>query len=313
MGVQAPKAEARDFGSWLQGVRAEARAHGVSEKTIKTALPDTLRPVPRIIVLDRRQPEVTMTLQEYVQGLLTPQRIGAGRTHYRTYLTTLREVANNYGVDPEYIVALWSIETNFGKNMGRYRVVEALATLAYDGRRSGYFRSELMKALQILDEGDISVGDMKGSWAGAMGQTQFMPTSFVRFAQDFNKDGRKDIWNSQADVFASAANYLARSGWKRGQPWGRRVKLPQGFDGRLIGLDKKHSLQFWRDHEIRLANGGALPLSEAEEASLIQPDGAGTAAYIVYNNYRVTLKWNNSTYFATAVGLLADRIRDSRT
>lgn len=305
-------AERGPFPRWLQGVRAEAEAKGISAQTVRAALPDTIRPIPQVIALDRRQPESTMTLSKYLRNIVSSQRISAGRSRYQAHHATLRHVGQSYGVDPEFVVALWGIETNFGKNTGGYSIVEALATLAYDGRRSSYFRAELMNALQIVDDGHISLPRMKGSWAGAMGQTQFMPTSFVRFAQDFNKDGKKDIWTSHSDIFASAANYLARSGWRAGEPWGVRVTLPKNFRRSLLGLEKKHDSKFWTAQGVRLSSGKALPAQGPADGSLIQPDGPGTPAYLVYNNYRVIMKWNKSTYFATAVGQLADAIRGGR-
>jgi membrane-bound lytic murein transglycosylase B len=277
---------------------------------VRAALPDTIKPIDRIITLDRKQPEGTKTLRQYLHDVLSARRITDARAHWRDNKSALYGVGANYGVDPQYIVALWGIETNFGRDTGGYALIPALVTLAYDGRRSEYFRSELMQALRILDDGDVKLQDMKGSWAGAMGQTQFMPSSFFKFAQDYDKDGRRDIWKTKPDVFASAAYYLAQSGWKHGEPWGRRVTLPENFDRSLVGLDVKRKLDFWHDAGVRMANGGgSIPFEGTFEGSVIQPDGPGTAAYIVYDNYRVILKWNRSTYFATAVGLLADRAK----
>jgi membrane-bound lytic murein transglycosylase B len=305
----AAYANTENFKGWLQGVRREAKADGISDKIIRIALPDTLKPIPLIIKLDRRQPETTKTFSEYFRDTITDKRVDDGRSALDDNRQELYEIGANYGVDPQYIVALWGIETNYGRNAGSYNVVQALATLAYDGRRSAFFRAELMKALKILDQGDVSPKNMKGSWAGAMGQTQFMPSSFFKFAQDYNKDGKRDIWKNEEDVFASAAYYLAQCGWKHGEPWGRRVALPKDFDEDLIGLGEKHTLEFWRDHGVHLKNGDSLPFQGSADGSIIQPDGPGTTAYIVYENYRVLLKWNKSTYFATSVGLLADAVK----
>jgi membrane-bound lytic murein transglycosylase B len=298
-----------NFSVWLQQVRQEALAQGISKKTVRAALPNSLKPVEKIIRLDRTQPEGTKTFHQYFQDTITSRRIDDGRARYLGNKSLLSKVGADYGVDPQYVVALWGIETNFGRNTGGYDLVTALATLAWDGRRSDYFRQELMKALKILDNGDVPLKDMKGSWAGAMGQTQFMPSSFFKFAQDYNKDGKRDIWKDKADVFASAANYLSQSGWKKGEPWGRRVKLPDGFNRALIGLDTMRSLSFWHEQGVRMPQGESVPFEGAYQASLIQPDGHGTAAFLVYNNFRVIMKWNKSTYFATSVGLLADRIK----
>lgn len=300
----------KDFHQWLKEARTEARARGISERTVAKALPDTLKPIARIIELDRKQPEKTKTFEQYLDAIVDKTRVEKGRTRYLNYKTLLNKVGEAYGVDPQVIVALWGVETNYGANTGGYDVVNALATLAYDGRREQFFREELFKALKILDEGHISHADMKGSWAGAMGQCQFMPSSFTRFAEDFNGDGRRDIWTTEADVFASAANYLSKSGWKKGEPWGRKVHLPAGLDRTLIGLETNRKLQFWHDKGVRLADGKTpVPFEGAYFGSIIQPDGPGTAAFLVYENYRVIMKWNKSNYFATSVGLLSDRIK----
>lgn len=206
-------------------------------------------------------------------------------------------------------MALWGIETSYGRNTGGFDSVSALATLAYDGRRPAFFRRELIKALRILDEGHISAEDMRGSWAGAMGQNQFMPSSFERFAVDENGDGRTDIWKSLPDVFGSTANYLARSGWNAEERWGRRVVLPKGFSTKLIGWDTTKTLGQWAKLGVRFADDPeAIRKFSDMEASIIAPDGLAGPAFLVYGNARVIMKWNKSTYFVTSVGLLADQI-----
>lgn len=299
----------KDFAIWLQHMRAEAKVEGISQEVVDIALPDTLKPIPKIIELDRKQPEKTATFESYLTKVINKTRIERGRQMLQQHRNLLNRVSEAYGVQPEYIVALWGIETSYGQNTGGYQVIPALATLAYEGRREAFFRDELLKALKIVDQDHISIGDMKGSWAGAMGQVQFMPSSFFRFAEDFDKDGHRDIWNTKADVFASAANYLSKSGWNASQSWGQEVKLPENLDRGLIGLDKSDTLQAWYDLGVRQKNGKALSYNGAYQASIIQPDGPGTKAYAVYGNYRVIMKWNKSTYFATAVGLLADHLK----
>lgn len=304
------EAYAKDFKSWMKNLRVEAKQRGISAQTIAKALPDTLQPIPRIIELDKKQPEKTKTFEQYLALIVNMARIEKGRAQFNNHRSLLTKVGATYGVDPQLIVALWGIETNYGQNTGGYDVITALATLAFDGRREAFFREELLKALKILDEGHIALRDMKGSWAGAMGQSQFMPSSFLRFAEDYNNDGKRDIWKTEADVFASAANYLSKSGWKATVPWGRKVHLPAGFDRSLLGLEMERKLQFWHDKGVRLADGkSSIPFEGEYQASIIQPDGAGTAAFIVYDNYRVIMKWNKSTYFATAVGTLSDKIK----
>ncbi len=302
----APARAATDFDNWLQGVVAEARQNGISERVIEQAL-DDLTPIPRVIELDRSQPEFTLTFEQYVQRVVPAGRIKRGRALYDSHRDMLDEIGAAYGVQPPYIVALWGIETDFGRLTGGFEVVPALATLAYDGRRGEYFRGELMHALTILDEGHIDADSMSGSWAGAMGQCQFMPSSFVKYAVDFDGDGRRDIWSTPADVFASAANYLASEGWKGDERWGRQVRLPADLDDGLLGLETRKPLAEWRDLGVRRADGGPLPVVAGMEGSLLWPDGDGRA-FIVYDNFRTLLRWNRSNYFALAVGLLADAI-----
>lgn len=296
------------FQGWLDDTRQQALRKGISPKIVDEALHSGLQPIQRIIELDRKQPEGKMTFATYRQRIVDPIRIKRGREMMRQHEALLNEVGAHYGVQPQYIVALWGIETNFGSNTGGFDVINALSTLAYDGRRRDFFTTELMNALQILDEGHIEYADMKGSWAGAMGQSQFMPSSFLAYAQDYNGDGRRDIWNTKADVFASAANYLSKSGWTGDERWGRLVELPRDFPRNLEGLDVKKSLSEWQRLGVRKANGKDLPEVDDMMASVVQPDGQGNSAYLVYNNYRVIMKWNKSTYFATSVGLLADAI-----
>ena len=221
-----------------------------------------------------------------------------------------------YGVPREYIVALWGIETNFGTNTGGYDVINALATLAWDGRRADFFKKEMFDALKIIDQGHITHANMKGSWAGAMGQNQFMPSSFHSFAVDGDGDGRKDIWTNKADVFASTANYLKTVGWKPSETWGREVKIPASLQAAIDaeqGKDLKsrsvRSLQEWKDLGVTQMNGQPIPVAAGMRGTIIQPGGAGVGqAYLVYDNYRAFMHWNKSVYFATSVGLLANEI-----
>jgi membrane-bound lytic murein transglycosylase B len=311
--VYAAHAETqKDFKVWLKELQQEALQKGISAKTVHAALPDTLKPIDRVLELDRAQPEGTTKFEDYLKRTVTSERVQTGRSKAAAYRGVLNKVSEAYGVEKQVVVALWGIETSYGRNTGGFDVVEALATLAYDGRRGSYFRDELFKALKILDEGHVTHARMKGSWAGAMGQSQFMPTSFFKFAEDFNKDGRRDIWGTEADVFASAANYLSSSGWKKGVPWGRKVWLPTHIDPGLLGVNNVYTLQFWHDKGVRLPDGkSSIPFEGEYQASIVQPGGPGTAAYVVYDNYRVIMKWNKSSYFATAVGLLSDSIRGS--
>ena len=297
----------QSFDQWLNGAKAEARSNGISEDIIRRAFTG-VTPVPRIIELDRKQPEGTMTFAKYRKRIINDARVAQGQRLLKKHSAELAKASAKYGVPPQYIVALWGIETSYGNNTGGFSVVQALSTLAHDGRRSAFFRKELMNALKILNEGHISPESMKGSWAGAMGQNQFMPSSFHAYAVDGNGDGKRDIWTSLPDVFASTANYLSTSGWREDERWGRAVKAPANIPDRYRGLDYKASLATWKSLGVTLPGGGALPQADGIQASLVQPDGKAGPAYLAYKNYRVIMRWNKSTYFATSVGLLADAI-----
>lgn len=296
------------FRVWLRNLRAEALAAGISQPTLDKAFKN-LKPIPRVIELDRSQPEFKLTLKEYLQLVTPASRAVAGRKVMAENRTLLQEISRRYGVQPPYLVALWGIESSYGKVTGGFPVIGALATLAYDGRRGAFFRRELLQALEIIDAKHISTGNMRGSWAGAMGQVQFMPSTFQRFAVDYDGNGRIDIWWDRGDALASAANYLARCGWNGDQLWGREVFLPKGFDHGLSGLKTRKRLREWATLGVLRINGRDLPQKPNLPASLVKPDGPGGRAFLVYGNYRALLKWNRSHFFAVAVGTLADRIR----
>lgn len=300
----------REFQAWLREFRGDARRAGISERTLSATL-DGIAPIPRVIELDRAQPETTRTFQEYMARVINDQRVATGRERLRQHAVLLRQVADRYKVPPRFVVALWAAETDFGRFTGNFQVVPALATLAWEGRRAAFFRAELLNALKIIDAGHISAADMKGSWAGAMGQSQFMPSSFLSFAEDWNADGKRDIWRTEADVFASISNYLAKSGWRPQESWGREVSFSRPVDPSAIGLDKRRPLSAWAALGLRRADGkplvGTGGDSAAMEASLIQFSGPGGPAYLVFENFRTILKWNRSNFFAVSVGTLADR------
>lgn len=295
------------FEEWVQSFKEEAQSKGISTKTIDEAMKG-VKPIERIIELDRKQPEGTMSFAQYKKRVITDARISQGRRLYKKHKKLLHKTSAKYGVPPQYIVALWGIETSYGNNTGGFGVVPALATLAYDGRRSSFFKIELISALKIVDAGHITNEKMKGSWAGAMGQNQFMPSSFHKFAVDGNNDGKRNIWTSLPDVFASTANYLSKSGWKEDELWGRRVKLPSNFTKKDIGLKIKHDLATWKNKGVTKLGGQPINVVKGMKASIVTPDDLNGPAYLVYDNYRVIMKWNKSTYFATSVGLLADQI-----
>jgi membrane-bound lytic murein transglycosylase B len=319
--VADPAVSEQGFAEFLAGVRADATKAGISAATLDTALVG-LKPIARVVELDRRQPEFTLTFEQYLARAVNADRVKAARARYQENRELLDAVAKRYGVQPRFIVALWGMETNFGQSTGGFSVVSALATLAYEGRRAAYFREELMNALRIIDQGHVKAGEMKGSWAGAMGQSQFMPSTFLNYAVDWNGDGRRDIWGTRGDVFASAANYLKNSGWNDNETWGRRVKLPADFEAKLADLKRPasesrcgalnritvdKSLRDWQAMGVRRADGGDLPAQNVM-AAIALPEGPNGPALLVYGNFRATLKWNCSISFAAAVGTLADQI-----
>jgi membrane-bound lytic murein transglycosylase B len=295
-----------DFSAFLAGVRRDAAAQGIRPGTIDLAF-RYVQFLPHVVELDQRQPERKLTFGEYLAKVVTQQRLEDARQRLVDNLQLLQRVRQRFNVQPRFVVALWGVESDFGKTMGDYFVPASLATLAFDGRRGAMFRSELIAALKILDQGNVRPDAMLGSWAGAMGQCQFMPTTYLSYAVDFDGDGRRDIWNDRADVLGSIANYISRLGWRGNESWGRQVVLPGNFDERLAGLDNRRSVAEWSRLGVRAA--GSVPLSGHEpDAALVLPDGPGGTALLVYDNFRVIKKWNNSTYFAAAVGYIADSI-----
>ena len=294
------------FKTLLASLRKEALDSGISQKTVDAALTG-LQPISEVIERDRNQPESKLTLNEYLSRIVSEERVTRGRMKLGKNSNLLARVSERYGVQPRVIIALWGIETYFGKGTGNYPIIGSLATLVYDGRRSSLFKKELIHALRILDEGHIPLEQMKGSWAGAMGQLQLMPSTFHRSAVDFDGDGRKDIWTSLGDSFASAANYLSQSGWRAGQNWGHEIQLPDSFDSKSMGLKHRRPISEWQTLGIRFLDGHT-PAASDLPSSILQPDGPAGRAFLVYDNYRVILKWNHSHNFAITVGILSDRI-----
>jgi len=298
-------AQQQSFAEWLAELRQEARSMGISEQTLVVTL-DQLEPIERVLELDQSQPEFMQTFTRYTSLRITPLQIDRGRALLRQHASLLGEVQQRYGVQPHYLVSFWALESNYGAATGGFMVVSALATLAYDPRRADFFRRELLTALRIIDDGHIAAERMTGSWAGAMGQLQFMPSTFDRYAVDGDDDGRIDIWNSLPDIFHSAANFLSQSGWRGDERWGREVLLPGDFDYAQTGTGIRKSLTEWRQLGVSQVNGAALPQADME-GSIVIPAGATGPAFLVYGNYRTTLVWNRSTFYAVSVGHLADR------
>jgi len=307
-GLQAQES-ASDFAQWLEELRAEASDLGISEATLLAL--DTIKPLERVLELDNSQPEFVQTFTHYLDLRVTRGQISQGQALLRQHGVLLEEVRRRYGVQPHYLVAFWAIESNYGKATGGFSVLEALATLAYDPRRADFFREQLLTALQIIDDGHIQAERMSGSWAGAMGQLQFMPNIFYRYGVDGDGDGRIDIWNSLPDIFYSAANFLSESGWRGDERWGREVMLPNGFDYSLTGTATRMSLERWQSLGLTLVNGDPLPVVVGMEASVILPAGAQGPAFLGYQNFRATMIYNPSTFYALTVGHLADRFMGS--
>jgi membrane-bound lytic murein transglycosylase B len=295
-----------DFQNWLQALRSEARVAGISDTTLDAALSD-IKLATRVIERDRSQFEFTRTFLTYLGKCVTDERIKRGRKLLAEHRILLNKIYVQFRVPPRYIVALWGVETNFGDNLGNFAVIDALVNLAYDRRRSSFFRSQLIDALGIIDNGHISHDTMQGSWAGAMGQMQFMPSTFVKHAIDFSGDGRKDIWHSLPDAFGSAANYLSNIGWRSGQLWGREVLLPDNLDLMLATINNRKTVASWSALGVRRANGNDLPRVNME-GSIVLPQGHKGPAFLVYDNFRIILEWNRSINYAFCVGYLADRL-----
>ena len=293
------------FADWVMAFRATARVAGIDEETLRVAFAD-VHYLPRVVELDRAQPEFLRTVWGYLDSAVSPQRVARGQEKLLQFRVEADAAAARYGVPPNIVVAIWGAESNYGGNYGNIPTIDALATLAFEGRREEWARGQLLAALKILQNGDIDRAQMIGSWAGAMGQTQFLPSVFLAHAVDADGDGRRDIWGSMADVMASTANFLAHSGWQADQPWGVEVQLPPGFDvGRADAALRQPTAQ-WLAEGLRSMDGASLP--ELTDATLVLPAGAGGPAFLVGPNFRAILRYNNSTSYALSVGLLAQRL-----
>jgi len=294
------------FDQCVAGLKQKALAEQIPA-TIVQAQMDQVQYVPRVIELDRRQPEFTETFHNYLTQRVNDYRITTGRKLLRENYALLQKLTQKYGLPPQYLVAFWGLETNFGAYLGKMNVLDSLTTLACDERRSHYFTGELMHALHLVEAGVADHDTMLGSWAGAMGNMQFMPSAYRSYALDGDGDGKADLWNSRPDAFTSAANFLNSLGWQREQRWGREVKLPAKFDYTLAGRDVRKPLSEWRKLGIRDVHGKLLPDLDMQ-ASVIVPSGAQGPTFVVYANFNVIMGWNRSEYYALAVGYLADRI-----
>jgi len=301
--ADSARADQPSFPAYLAILRAKARAAGISANAIDRAFAG-LKPLQRVIDLDRNQPESKLTWQQYKSRLVSASRIAKGRPLYAQYRRLLDEISLRYGVAPGVIMGIWALESDYGAQMGGFKVIDCLVTLCWEGRRRAYFEPQLLDALRIIDHGDIPPERMIGSWAGAMGQTQFMPDVFIKYAVDYSGSGRRDIWTDMADVFASTANCLAGEGWKQNIPWGRAVDLPTTFDTRLAGHDKRRSVAEWRKAGLII---DALP--DDTQVSVVLPGGPADEAYLAfYPSYRALRAYNPPDKYCISVGLLGDAI-----
>ncbi|MGQ0564402.1 MAG: lytic murein transglycosylase [Gemmobacter sp.] len=294
------------FDAWVQGFRQRAATRGIPAGTLDAAFRGAGF-LPGVVERDRNQTEFSRTLQDYLAIAASDQRVSMGQAALRQYGGVLGQIEARYGVEAHVVTAVWGLESFYGTRRGDVPVISALATLAYDGRRGEFFEQQLMAALRILQNGDITPERMTGSWAGAMGHTQFIPTSYQGFAVDFTGDGRRDIWSDDpTDALASTAAYLAKSGWRRGQPWGLEVRLPAGFAMGQTGRGKGQATSAWSAQGVTRAGGGALPDGSG---SIIVPAGPSGPAFLLFQNFNVILRYNNAENYAIGVGHLSDRLR----
>ncbi len=298
-------ANQQNWNQWLAEVRKEALSQGISPQLFDDAFAGMSEPSRKVKGLARSQPEHRLTFSKYLTSRIDGYRIAIGRKEYARNREVLEKIGREYGVDPCFIVSFWGMESSYGTYMGNFPVIKSLATLAYESNRPAFFRKELFLALHILNDGHVSLDKFKGEWAGASGQCQFLPSSWVKYAVDYEGNGRKDIWTSKPDVFASIANYMKKNGWQTGESWAIRVKLPANFDMKLEGKSIVKPVSEWNAMGVRTESGEPLPF-EHLQASIVKP--LGGPVFLAYPNYKMILRYNNSIYYAGAIGYLADKI-----
>lgn len=298
------------FVAWLETMKAEARRVGVSGRTADAAFA-RIRINDRVIELNENQPEFSRAIWDYMDGAVSSERVARGRSLMRQYRHTLGKAERGFGVPSSIVTAIWGLESNFGSNLGGFNVVEALATLGFEGRRAPFGREQLIAALKILEEGDITPSRMVGSWAGAMGQTQFIPTVFLQYAKDGNGDGRRDLWDTRADVFVSTSNYLKEKGWQTGAPCFDEVRLPDGFDHSQADISIEKPVRDWGEAGVVLIDGRGLSRRKGQDrdapSAIILPAGHKGPAFIAYPNFKVVLAYNNAISYALAICQLSQR------
>ena len=302
-----------EYSIWLRELKKEMVERGISQKTVDVVFaPNYYHPKPEAVEIDRKQAEFVLTSNEYINRVLSAEKVLEGQRRYRELYPLFRDMEKKYGVPFEYIVAFWGMETYYGKIFGNFQVIETLTVLSYDTRRPKFFKNELYQALKIVDEQGIDFTKMEGSWAGAMGHFQFMPSTFNAYGVDYNGDGKIDIWHSFEDAAGSAANYLSDIGWKKNLPWGAEVKLPWSFDYALSGRNVRKKLKEWKRIGVVIPADKAKVIGDETEVSIIVPEGKKGHAYLITDNFRKIMVWNRSENYALAVGILADYIKSGK-
>jgi membrane-bound lytic murein transglycosylase B len=298
------------FVSFVEDLKVEARQLGLRSEIIDDAFGEQIKPIQRAVKKSKTQPEFSQTFNWYLSKMLSPSRLQGGQAQLKSHAAALQVASKSYGIPPEVVVALWGVESHYGQYKGKFPILPSLATLAYNSHRKDFFRREFFDALKIVQDGHVAVDNFTGSWAGAMGQCQFMPSSFLHYAKDGNGDGKKDIWETQEDVFASTAYYLKRNGWKTDQPWGQQVVLSKILPPLNLDRGKRSGtmpVAYWKNLGLHPVTGEKLP-HDKTQARLFLPEGPSKKAYLLYENFDVIMRWNRSTAFAFSVLALADKI-----
>ena len=313
--VKSVQQQRKEWNTWLSELKKEMRAKGISQKTIDRAYKQDyfheIKPV--VVRQDKRQVEFVLTSDVYINKLVNKEKVSKARQHYKELDKKYKKLSQNTGVPLNYLVAFWGVETHFGYNKGKHHLIDGLTNLSYKNRRAKFFKQELYNVLKIMDKYDLSGEKMKGSWAGAMGHFQFMPSTYNAYAIDYDGDGVADIWDNFGDAIASAANYLSKLGWKADEPWGQEVQLPKNFDYNLIGLKKYKTVSEWKKIGVKSVNGKELSLPSGAAAGIILPDGHRGRAYITLSNFRRIMIWNRSINYALAIVKLAEYTQNNTT
>ena len=311
--VKPVEEQRQDWNKWLDGLKMEMIEKGISEKTIKKAYKDDyFHEVKDVVLQDKKQAEFLLTSDKYVNRLVNKSKVNLARAKYKDLKDKYRDISDKYGVPLNYLISFWAIETHFGYNKGKYHLIDGLTNLSYKNRRAKFFKKELYNVLKIMDEYELDGDKLKGSWAGAMGHFQFMPSTFNAYAVDFDGDKKIDIWNSFDDAAASAANYLTTIGWKKDIPWGMKVNLPWNFDYKLTGRHKDITVKTLNKIGVRTAKGKKIKLAPELKVSIITPEGKNGNAYLITDNFYKIMHWNRSENYALAVGILADYVKTSK-